>query len=264
MTELPGVSRTAVGVARMRARESERVDALFVDPFAKLFVPPPPDGDNNATPSDAHRALAFQVVVRTRFYDDWLLDAITSGCTQVVVLGAGLDARAFRLPVARDTQWFEVDLPAVLETKARVLAEAGAVAACRRAVVPADVTGDWLAPLTEAGFDPRLTTAWLVEGLLVYLDGAQAEHVLDVVTRASAPGSRLATERVGGRLELLHADDTAAATGLWRGGLDAIDGWLTAHGWDGEAHALTDVAAGYGRPMSRPSDSGFVTAIRDP
>lgn len=259
--EMDAVSRTALGVARVRARESERADRLFVDPYAAAFAPASaePEGPVSA----ARRALAFQIVIRTRFYDDWSAAAVSGGCRQVVLLGAGLDTRAFRLTWPAGTRLFEVDLPAVLEVKDRVLRAVRAEPACDRVVVAADLTTEWLPRLEAEGFDPAVSTAWLAEGLLVYLDAGQAAHVLDAVTIASAAGSALATERTSTAGDRLTAPDTVAATSLWQGGLGAQLGpWLTEHGWRASVHPLGDVAERYGRPVARPSSSGFVTATR--
>src|SRR3954447_21152784 len=99
---LTGVSKTALGVARIRAGESRRPDRLFDDPYAAAFVAAMPDAyADMASRSDEQRAigaaLAVHVAIRTRLYDDYLLDAVDRGCRQVVLLAAGLDTRAFRL-----------------------------------------------------------------------------------------------------------------------------------------------------------------------
>ena len=154
MTEsLSPVSRTAVGVAALRAYESSRPDRLFEDPYAAAFA----EAGRAALPrtEDGHARLGAlmypQVVVRTRFFDDYLLGG---GCTQVVLLAAGLDARAFRLAWPPGTRLFELDLPEVLAFKDDVLAAHGATPACERVVVPADLREDWATALREAGFDP--------------------------------------------------------------------------------------------------------------
>jgi methyltransferase (TIGR00027 family) len=255
---LPGVSRTAIGVARVRALESARDDRLFDDPFAARFAA---HGDDDGTPpSAARRALAFQIIIRTRFYDDWLRGCLDAGIRQVVLLGAGLDTRAWRLPWPAATTVFEIDLPDVLAVKHGQMSDE--TPRCDRRVVAADLTGDWRAPAVAAGLDPAAPTGWLAEGLLVYLDAAQVEHVLATVTGLSATGSAVATERLGASSSRVSAPDTAAATDLWRGGLgERLEQWLTAHGWRTETHRLDLVAEQLGRPLGRGSDAGFVTAV---
>ncbi|HET6907887.1 MAG TPA: SAM-dependent methyltransferase [Mycobacteriales bacterium] len=260
-TLLDGVSRTAVGVARVRARESTREDRLFDDPYAEAFAALGEPVDTTAPPSPARLAIAFQIIMRTRFYDDWLLAQAAQGCRQFVVLGAGLDTRAFRLAWPAATTVFELDLPPVLEVKREVLGAARPT--CERITVPADLTTDWGASLEAAGFDPAHPTAWLAEGLLVYLDEAQATHILSTVTQLSAGGSSFATEALSGDSDRLAAPDMVATTSMWQGGLGAaMPDWLTAHGWQPQIDSLGDVARRYGRPPSREPRGGFITAVR--
>ena len=248
------VARTAWGVARIRARESARSDRLFDDPYAARFVP---DDAEAAPQSDPRRlAIAFQVIMRTRFYDDYLLDAVAGGVRQVVLLAAGLDARAFRLAWPAGTNVFELDQPDVVATKNAALADA--TPTCERITVGIDLRDDWQAALTAAGFDGSQPTAWLAEGLLVYLGPATTATLLEQLTSLSAAGSRLSFEKPN-----RGAAAPESLQDLWVGSLDddPVE-WLGARGWAAQAHMLADVAASYGRPMSRESASGFVTAVR--
>ena len=212
-------------------------------------------------PTPQRRALAFHVIIRTRYFDDCLLAAADAGCRQVVLVAAGLDTRAFRLDWPPGTTVYELDLPDLLEVKERVLSDTGATPTCERVVVPADLTEDWLPALTGRGFDPDVATAWLVEGLLVYLTPADAEGVLATLTAASAPGSRLTFER-GSAAAAVTAADTAHVTSLWQGGVDDPLGWLAARGWHTDFDNLADVADRYGRAPLRRTASGFVQAVR--
>src|SRR3954471_19766767 len=269
---LPAVSRTAIGVARVRAAETARPEPLFTDPYAAAFVAAAP-GDvapDPATLTEEQRrwraGIVFHITMRTRFFDDYLQQAVADGCRQVVVLGAGLDARAFRLGWPAGLRWFELDLPQVLAFKQTVLDAEGASPRCDRRALPADLADDWAADLQAAGFVPPLPTAWLAEGLLVYLSGETAAHVLAIATDMSAAGSRISLERgdVAGQVATTDSDDRPdQASALWRGGLGHNPAeWLTEHGWRTTEHEVSDVASAYGRQAPASARSGFVTAAR--
>src|SRR5215468_7274243 len=164
--ELSDVSKTAIGVALVRAMESQRPDRLFNDPFAMRFVAAAPEylaeraqrqrSESGDGPTPMGVALAAHIAVRTRFYDTYLLQATGQGCRQVVLLAAGLDARAYRLDFPPGVRLFELDLPAVLSFKQRVLTEQ--TPTCERIAVPVDLSGDWREPLLQAGFNPAVAT----------------------------------------------------------------------------------------------------------
>lgn len=163
---------------------------------------------------------------------------------------------------------FEVDLPGVLAFKDAVLTAHGAVPRCERTVVPADLRGDWPAALTGAGFDRSRPTAWLAEGLLIYLTGDDATRLLTAVTELSPPGSQLSfehslvvTSALMDRSRDLRSLHLYAS--LWKGGLgEDAPQWLTDHGWQPTFHALAALAANYDRPVPSQSRSGFLTATR--
>jgi methyltransferase (TIGR00027 family) len=207
-------------------------------------------------------------VIRTRFFDDYLT-AAAAGCSQVVLLAAGLDTRAFRLAWAPGTRVFEIDLPAVLAFKDAVLAGLGAKARCERITVPADLRGGWVVALTTAGYDRTSAAAWLAEGLLIYLTPAGAERLLTAVTELSAPGSPLAFEHSPMAATALTSQARQLPgmrqyTKLWQGGLgDGAARFLTSHGWRLQVHELTALAAAYGRPVPGQARGGFLTAARE-
>ncbi|HEY2060700.1 MAG TPA: SAM-dependent methyltransferase [Amycolatopsis sp.] len=262
---LPPVSRTAVGVAGLRALESGRPDRLFEDPYAGAFFRAGQALFSAEERGDGlGRVFAEQVAIRTRFFDDFL-----AGADQVVLLAAGLDARAFRLDWPEGTRLFELDLPDVLEFKDSVLAARSAEPRCERVVVPVDLRDDWPAALREAGFAPGRPTAWLAEGLLVYLDYDDAARLLADVTALSAPGSRISFEHRpqadrDGLLQRARAvANGESVTSLWKGGLGGTaPEWLAEHGWRPETFSRAELAAGYGRPSEDPASGGFVTGVK--
>jgi 8-oxo-dGTP pyrophosphatase MutT (NUDIX family) len=169
--------------------------------------------------------------------------------------------------------------------KERVLAEADAHPRVERHVLTADLREDWAVPLRAAGFDPEQPTAWLVEGLLIYLEAADAATLLDRIGALSAPGSRLALIRDGAMRrtrEMARRDPLmASATRLWRGGLGRNYGqWLRRHGWlvhEIQAPELRDrygaerVSEGHGfllaerpSPAERPRRAAARLLVLDP
>jgi methyltransferase (TIGR00027 family) len=269
---LTGVSRTALGVAALRARETARPDRLFEDPYAQAFVDAFPVSTQTAGEAGTRRSLGevfySHVVIRTRFFDEYLLAAVGAGCEQVVLLAAGLDTRAFRLPWPESVRLFEVDLPEVFAFKEQVLAERKAEPRCERNAVPADLRDDWSKPLIANGFRPGAPTAWLAEGLLIYLSPEDTAGLLTTVGKLSAPGSRLSFEQAdrstSGSVARVRAIAGAEhLTTLWKGGLgtDTPD-WLARHGWHTELQPRTALADSYGRPAVDGSSGGFLTAVR--
>ena len=270
-----GVGRTALGMALVRAEESRRPDRLFDDPYADAFVAAAPDAfaDHEAA-ADAEAlaalgvAFAFNAAIRTRFYDDYLLSASRVGCRQVALLAAGLDSRAFRLPWPPGLRTFEVDLPEVFAFKERVLAQHGAQPSCERVILAADLREDWPTQLGGARFDANVATAWLIEGLLAYLNPDEADRLLRTVGELSAPHSQLAFEQGSGiSPALLKRAQTipsmARYTSLFRGGLGEDEvSWLDRHGWHATTHDRFALAATYGRNAPSGTSGGFVTATR--
>jgi methyltransferase (TIGR00027 family) len=274
-----GVSKTALGVAAVRARESRRPDRLFDDPYAQAFLDAAPrvlpdepvsERDLAAWGPMASLGAVFYAhgVLRTRFFDDYLLAATAAGCEQVVLLAAGLDTRAFRLAWPDGVRLFEVDLPDVLTFKQRVLADQATRPRCERLIVPADLRGSWSPTLVAAGFQGTAPTAWLAEGLLIYLSADETAGMLATVGELSAPGSQLAFEHGGMATGSLLARARAMPamaeyTALWRGGLGTdAPGWLADHGWHVHTHGRAALAASYGRPDPDAADGAFLTAVR--
>ena len=276
---LKGVAKTALGVAVVRARESLRDDRLFNDPYAQKFLDAAP-GVFPGQPGSANdlaelrplaslgAVFAFHAVLRTRFFDDYLLAATRAGCPQVVLLAAGLDTRALRLPWPSEVTVFELDIPEVFAFKEEVLARCGAVPTCERRTVSVDLRGNWTDALVAAGFDPAAPTAWLAEGLMIYLTADETVRLLTEVGELSTPGSQLAFEHGGIASSALLAQTRGMPameqyTSLWKGGLgEDAPGWLSRRRWRPQVHDRAELAACYGRPIPGQSSGGFLTAVR--
>lgn len=197
------VGATATMVAAQRALSSDAnliddpyaaplVRAVGIDVYVRLVNGEIQPGTSEFDP---HR-MAKGMACRTRFYDDFFLDAARAGVGQAVILASGLDARAYRLPWPAGTVVYEVDMPDVIEFKTLTLADLGAQPTAQRRTVAIDLRDDWAAALREEGFDPQAPAAWSAEGLLVYLPEQAQDALFDNITALSAPGSRLAFDFV--------------------------------------------------------------------
>jgi methyltransferase (TIGR00027 family) len=245
---------TALSVAACRATESARIDAWFHDEVAQHVL-----AAAIAAPA-VSRGLVRWVAVRTRFLDEVVEGAVAGGIRQVVIAGAGLDARAYRLPLPRDLTVFEIDRAEVLALKQQLLDELELISECRRRVVVADlVTDDWLHILTDTGWTPSQPTIWVAEGLLVYLNHEARTQLLTQLAAASDRGSVLGAT-LGTRTDNL-------AHPLWHPAA-AVDPeqWLAQCGWRATVQTMADASAAFGRPVPPPFDTStkgrLVRAVR--
>jgi methyltransferase (TIGR00027 family) len=293
------VGSTAVMVAAARAAETAKPDPLINDPYAEILVAGAGSGfwefmQDDTIPAklaefDPEAAAMFEYMqsyqgVRTHFFDEFFGAAVAAGIRQVVILASGLDSRAYRLDWPAGTTVFEIDQPKVLEYKAATLAAHNAKPSATRHEVPIDLRQDWPAALCEAGFDPSRPTAWLAEGLLMYLPAAAQDRLFEMVTALSAPGSRIAVETAGSQApqrrqemrerferiaEELGLSEVMDISDLTYDDPDRADvaQWLNARDWAAIAEPSHDVQRRLGRHIELPLNDGdafstFVTAER--
>jgi methyltransferase (TIGR00027 family) len=160
------ISDTARWVAVYRARETERPDAVFRDPFARALAGTRGEQIAAAQPFSEKHAWSF--VARTYAFDRLIAKEVAAGTDLVVNLAAGLDARPFRMDLPSSLKWVEVDLPEILEYKQEVLADAKPVCAVER--VPLDLSNHDARRGLFADLGRRATRVLVVsEGLLIYL-----------------------------------------------------------------------------------------------
>ena len=199
------VGATATMVAAARAVASNDANPIINDPFAApwcarsgLISSAAWSTANSPTTADGgERDLQLEtdsIAVRTRFFDDFFLNAARDGVRQSVILAAGLDARAYRLSWPSGSVVYEVDQPQVIEFKTTTMSGLGAAPAAERRTVSIDLREDWPAALRSSGFDVTQPTAWSAEGLLMYLPPEAQDRLFDNITELSATGSQLATE----------------------------------------------------------------------
>jgi methyltransferase (TIGR00027 family) len=247
------LAATARWTAATRARESARPDRLFSDPWAALLA-----GDEgniwferfSTGPGEASGEVQ---VVRTRFFDDFLLRLThAEPIRQVVLLAAGMDTRAYRLAWPPGTRLFELDQPGVLSLKTRQLAAEGATPACEHHTIGVDLNYAQDAALGAAGFDPRQRSVWLIEGLLFYLPEPAALQLLDRVTALAGVGSWLGLDVVNQAMLTSESTrawvESLARAGVpWRFATDEPEQLLAARGWVANVTQPGEEGAHFGR-----------------
>jgi methyltransferase (TIGR00027 family) len=269
------VGATATMVAAGRAMATRDARALINDPFAEPLVRAVGldffvkmiDGDldlallPNSSP-ERMQAISDGMGLRTKYFDDYLLAAVASGVRQVVILASGLDARAYRLGWPADTVVYEIDQPQVIEFKTRTLADLGAEPTATSRTVAIDLRGDWPAALQAAGLDTGAPTAWLAEGLLIYLPPEAQDRLFDNITALSVPGSTVATEYVPGIIDF-DADraremsasmreqgvDIDMPSLVYTGQRNHVVDYLRGKSWDVTDTTRTDLFLSNGRPL---------------
>jgi len=288
------VGATAVLVAAARAAETVRPEPLISDPYAQILVADAgtgaweclldPEVVSRIAEADAEIGALFEHMgsyqaVRTHFFDEFFARASAAGIRQVVILASGLDSRAFRLAWPTGTTVFEIDQPKVLEYKAGTLALHDVSPAAARREVPVDLRQDWPTALVKTGFDGAQPTAWLAEGLLMYLPADSQDRLFTQIDELSAPGSRVAAEtmrvQAEERRERIRKRFVEVAAQV---GVEPIDiteltyedpdradvaGWLSDHGWRSETVASNDEMRRLGRMVEIPDsgDESFSTFV---
>jgi methyltransferase (TIGR00027 family) len=168
---IQNISDTARWVAVYRAMETERSDAIFRDPFAARLAGK--QGEEIVDTMKGGRRMAWAMIVRTAVFDEIILDRIRNGRVDTVLnLAAGLDARAWRMPLPRDFRWIDVDLPGILDYKLETLR--GETPVCNYEAVRLDLTdGAKRRALISQVSASSQRVLVVTEGLLIYLTSAQ-------------------------------------------------------------------------------------------
>jgi len=274
------VGATATMIAAGRAMATKDPRGLINDPFADALVRAVGleffvrmiDGEldlsliPNASPA-RKQAIVDGTALRTKYFDDYLLAAVRAGVRQVVILASGLDSRAYRLDWPSETVVYEIDQPQVIEFKTTTLADLGAQPTATRRTVPIDLRADWPAALQAAGLDPGAPTAWVAEGLLIYLPSAAQDRLFDNITALSAPGSAIATEYVPGikdfdvdRVREMSAPlrelgiDIDMPSLIYAGERSHVIDYLRAKAWDVVDTSRTDLFIANGLEVPSPDN----------
>ena len=275
------VGATATMVAAARAVATEDANPIINDPFAAPLVRAVGIDfftrvvDGQVTPADVGetgnaelQTETDSLAVRTRFFDEFFLNAAAAGIGQAVILAAGLDARAYRLAWPPGTVVYEIDQPKVVEFKTATMARLGAEPTTERRTVSIDLREDWPTALRESGFDDTKPSAWSAEGLLMYLPPKAQDRLFDHITALSAPGSQLATEyhpdtgptmaergqAMNDRWANMGCDVDLSGL-FYEGERNNVADYLGDRGWQVVARARRELFSEYGRPF--PTDEAL-------
>ena len=162
---LRSISDTARWVAFHRATESERADAIIHDPYARRLA-----GERGETIARELKENAWAISIRTYTFDQLILELLGRAAIEMVVnLAAGLDSRPYRLDLAQELQWVEVDLAEIVDPKREILSNEKP--RCRLDVITQHLGDETKRRELFSQLNRRSqNTLVLSEGLLIYLD----------------------------------------------------------------------------------------------
>lgn len=275
-----GSTATMVAAQRILSNREGLIDDPFAEPLVRavgmdFFVRVldgdiPPEEFEALDPRFNMRRAAEGMAVRTRHFDALFTHAAAEGVRQAVILAAGLDARAYRLPWPHGTTVYELDQPEVMKFKTTTLDELGASPKADRRAVPIDLRDDWPKALRDSGFDPTQPTAWIAEGLLIYLPPEAQDLLFDRIDELSAIGSRIATEHIPDisifgdeRSQLIaermkrYGHDVEMADLIYQDERNDVVDYLTGHGWEVSTVSMRDAYAANGFEFPQDGAMGF-------
>jgi methyltransferase (TIGR00027 family) len=226
------ISDTARWVAYFRARETQRSDALFRDPYAERLAGEHGFQIANTLPDGNKHEWAW--VARTCLFDQFLSRAIQDGAGLVVNLAAGLDARPYRMDLPNTLQWVEVDFPDIVSYKEEVLANDKP--RCRLERISLDLSDVPARRELFADLDARATKIVVAsEGLLIYFtaeevaslakDLSTGKHFQNWIIDLASPGQLRLMQRTTGK----QLSDAGAA---FKFGPTEGARFFTPHGWE--------------------------------
>ena len=276
-----GATATMVAAQRALANRKGLIDDPFAEPLVRAvgvdFFIRALDGEielEDVDPEFNLQRAAEGMAVRTRWFDNLFTDAASAGIRQAVILAAGLDARAYRLPWPDGTTVYELDQPEVIEFKTKTLEGLEAQPKAERLTIAIDLRNDWPKALLNNGFDPSQPTAWIAEGLLIYLPSDAQDLLFDRINELSALGSRVATEhipdtsmfsdersqQIAERLKK-YGHDIEMKDLIYHGERSHVIDYLTAHGWDVTAQIMREAYAANGFEFPDNETMGFFSNL---
>jgi methyltransferase (TIGR00027 family) len=184
-------------VALFRAIESQKPEnrRICYDPYARAFISTisyllvKPIVASGLYERMGPGAEGF-ITVRERYIDDYLKSGLAEGLDQVVILGAGFDTRAYRIPGIEKTRVFEIDYPATQEAKRKGLKKVVDPLPGYVTFVPVDFNTQSLGEcLQSSGYNEQAKTLFIWQGVTYFLEAQAVDSTLDFIAHHSGPGS---------------------------------------------------------------------------
>jgi methyltransferase (TIGR00027 family) len=245
------ISDTASWVAFYRAMETDRPDAIFHDPYARKLAGD--RGEQIVNTLRRGKSQSWSMIVRTKLLDDILLRTLNDGSIDIVLnLAAGLDTRPYRLPLPANLRWIEVDLPAMIEYKEKMLA--GETPRCQLERVAMDLAGVCVRRELLARVNAHARGIFVItEGLLVYLEEEQvaalaqdlhrADNCQNWIADVASPKVMQVTQKHWGK-------ELSAAGAPFQFAPQDPEGFFRSHSWETvEFHDLYESSLRLKRPM---------------
>ena len=191
-------STTAEGMALVRAIESSRPESrrICYDPIARSLVNPVSVFLSKMVIDSGLYARFFSagaiefIMARERHIDEFLKRCLAEGLDQVVILGAGFDTRAYRIPGIEKTRVFEVDHPATQEVKVKRIKKVIVPLPAHVTFIPVDFNTQTLGDgLLANGYDEQGKTLFIWQGVSMYLTAEGVDRTLEFIADHSGPGS---------------------------------------------------------------------------
>ena len=285
------VGSTALFVAAARALEAQKAEPLAVDSYAEVFcravggqwaeLLDDNEPDHQLKSEFGDYFVSFQGA-RTRYFDGYFRAAADAGVRQVVILAAGLDSRAYRLPWPDGTKIYELDQPQVLDFKREAMAAHGHKPTAERREIGVDLRDDWPQGLKDNGFDASMPSAWIAEGLLMYLPATAQDQLFVGIDTLASSGSHVAIEEsmpISAEEFTAAVEEERAAGGTQGPFFQLVYNeqhapaaqWFAGHGWTAVATPLTGYLRAVGRSLAAPdteagrmiANCSLVSAIKE-
>jgi methyltransferase (TIGR00027 family) len=249
-------STTAEGIALLRALETVRPAGIVNDPYARALISPWLWWLAKIfyTPASAERrgkGVVGFLAARDRYIDDFLKTCLAEGMRQVVILGAGFDSRAYRIPGMETVRVFEIDHPATQTVKRQRLQKVLKCMPDNVVFVPVDFNTQSLEDrLRDCGYDRTRQTVFIWQGVVYYITPAAVDTTLQFIANHSAPGSAVVFDYANasylkdtsrGEIKRMRMMQRFTSEGLSFGiGEGQIEPFLTQRGFTAVKNATAD------------------------